>query len=307
MVGMVLLIIAWLIFRSILSIEFYTVKEGTVAILESSGKFSRILKPGTHRLFKKIPHFESIRDIVPTCDFVVECEKQVILTKSLFPVTVDAVVSYRVADAKKAIYEIENWQEAVRKQVVVTLHDIICKELEGPAQTPELRDTIADKVKEALNDETQKWGVKINWVKLRCIEVTEAAVRYKWGIKLAERQKEVEHIRAEGERAAIETVGEAEAKVIEAVEKVKADARSRVLSQLSGIMTQGTQPPSQEVIMRYLDVVEKLSSKMAADTATALRYIRALEKLSESEGARVIIAPTGSDLLIDTREKKAED
>jgi regulator of protease activity HflC (stomatin/prohibitin superfamily) len=129
-------------------------------------------------------------------------------------------------------------------------------------------------------------------------EVSERVLEW-WG---AEWKRRIAAKEAEAERDAITAVGEAEAAVVSGVESVKAAARAKAIEQFTSIVRQGGRRPSDEVIIRFFDVIEKLSRRVVSDEVTALRYIKALEKLSESEGSRFIIAPPGSDLLINTDE-----
>ena len=123
---------------------------------------------------------------------------------------------YQITDPFKATYEIEDLGMAIEKLTQTTLRNIIgALELD---QTLTSRDTINTKLREILDDATDKWGVKVNRVELQDItppkEIREAMEKQ----MRAERERRETIIRAEGEKKAKVLNAEGESVVVEKLE-----------------------------------------------------------------------------------------
>lgn len=135
-----------------------------VGIIEFLGKFSRSAGAGFNWIF---PGLQTMRKVNIT-ERRVDIDPQSIITKDKLNAEVDGVVYYRVIDAKKAIYEVNNFELSVPSLAKTTLRAVIGKMTLTEAN--ENRDTINDEVEKILDIEISKWGINVVRVELQRIE-----------------------------------------------------------------------------------------------------------------------------------------
>jgi len=135
-----------------------------VGIIEFLGKFSRSAGAGFNWIF---PGLQTMRKINIT-ERRVDIDPQSIITKDKLNAEVDGVVYYRVMEAKKAIYEVNNFELSVPSLAKTTLRAVIGKMTLTEAN--ENRDLINDEVEKILDREISKWGINVVRVELQRIE-----------------------------------------------------------------------------------------------------------------------------------------
>ena len=134
-------------------------------VVQRLGRFRRIMEPGLHVI---IPYIDTMRTVdVRTTPM--DVPKQEVITKDNVTVNVDAVVYFRVIDAKKAVFETTNYAYATSTFAQTALRDVT-----GNFDLDELlskRDKISSQIKEIVDTQTDKWGIDIESVKLQNIEL----------------------------------------------------------------------------------------------------------------------------------------
>ena len=134
-------------------------------VVQRLGKFRKTLGPGLHII---IPYIDKISKVdVRTTPM--DVPKQEVITKDNVTVNVDAVVYFRVIDAKKAVFETTNYAYATSTFAQTALRDVT-----GNFDLDELlskRDKISSQIKEIVDTQTDKWGIDIESVKLQNIEL----------------------------------------------------------------------------------------------------------------------------------------
>ncbi len=134
------------------------------AVVLRLGKFQCLKGPG---MFMVIPIVESVPHIVDMRIRPSTFNSESTLTKDTVPVNVDAVCFWLVWDAKKAILEVQDFQQAILLSAQAGLRDII--------GTHELacmlmrRGELGEKLREMLDEKTNPWGITIQAVEIRDI------------------------------------------------------------------------------------------------------------------------------------------
>ncbi len=135
-----------------------------VGVVEFLGKYSRTAISGPNWIF---PGSQKMYKVNIT-ERRVDIEPQSIITKDKLNAEVDGVVYYRVVDAKKAIYEVNDFELSVPSLAKTTLRAVIGKMTLTEAN--ENRDTINEEVEKILDREVSKWGIHVVRVELQRIE-----------------------------------------------------------------------------------------------------------------------------------------
>lgn len=172
-------------------------------VMFTMGKFSGVMDPGWRFLW---PVFQSYKKVDIRVK-AVDVPDQRAITKDNVPVTVNAVLYFKISDAPKAIIAVENFYYAVSQYAQTTMRNIV-----GETTLDELlsqRDKIAERIREIVDKETDDWGLKVNNVELKDIILPESMERTIAKQAEAEREKRAVIINAQGELAAAENLSKA--------------------------------------------------------------------------------------------------
>lgn len=167
------------------------------------GKYSKIMTPGWKFLWPIFQTFKKVDIRVKAVDV----PDQRAITRDNVPVTVNAVLYYKIVDAAKAVIEVENFYYAVSQYAQTTMRNMI-----GEITLDELlaeRDKIAERIREIVDKETDDWGLKVNNVELKDVVLPESMERTIAKQAEAEREKRAVIINSEGELAAAESLSRA--------------------------------------------------------------------------------------------------
>jgi len=178
-------------------------------VVFTMGRYAYTMQPGWRLL---IPVFQTFKKVDIRIK-AVDVPDQKAITRDNVSVTVNAVIYYKVADAAKAVVEVENFYYAVSQYAQTTMRNIV-----GEASLDELlgqREKIAERIKEIVDKETDEWGIKVNNVELKDVSLPESMERTIAKQAEAEREKRAVIINSEGELAAAENIAKA-AKVLSA-------------------------------------------------------------------------------------------
>ncbi|MFZ5437623.1 MAG: slipin family protein [Patescibacteria group bacterium] len=162
-------------------------------VVYTMGKFSGVVGPGWVFI---LPVFQSFRK-VDIRTKAVDVPKQETITKDNVSCKMNAVIYYKVSDAGKAINEVENVFWAVSQLAQTTMRRIA-----GEVTLDELlsnREKIAKEILETIDPVTDKWGIEVETVELKDIELPETMVRTMAKQAEAEREKRATIINSEGE------------------------------------------------------------------------------------------------------------
>ncbi|HSV74191.1 MAG TPA: slipin family protein [Chthonomonadales bacterium] len=175
------------------------------AIILRFGKFNRVTGPGIVWL---IPYIDRpIR--VDTRIVTFDVPRQEMMTRDNVPVTVDAIVLFRVVEPKHAILEIENFSRTTSLIAQTTLRAII-----GQVELDELlasRDRINQRLQTVIDEQTEPYGVKVQTVEVRDVILPDSLKRAMAAQAESERERRAKVINAQGEFDAAEKLTQAAA------------------------------------------------------------------------------------------------
>jgi regulator of protease activity HflC (stomatin/prohibitin superfamily) len=139
-------------------------KQWERAVVLRLGKFRTLKGPGP---FFIIPIIESVVRSVDMRIRSTDFSSESTLTKDTVPVNVDAICFWMVWDAKKAIFEVENFYLAIILSAQTALRDII-----GTHELANMlthRGELGNKLREVLDEKTNPWGITVQSVEIRDI------------------------------------------------------------------------------------------------------------------------------------------
>ena len=139
----------------------------------------------------------------------IDVAKQEVMTRDNVPVTVDAVVYFRVVDPVAGVIKVENFWKATSLIAQTTLRSVL-----GQAPLDDLlsqRDIINQKLQEIIDKQTEPWGVKVTAVEVREVALPDSMKRAMAKQAEAERERRAKIVNAEGEFQAAEKMVQAAA------------------------------------------------------------------------------------------------
>ena len=232
-------------------------------LIERLGKYQRTATSGVTFIFPFIDKMIK----VDMREQVVDVPPQGVITKDNVVVEVDAVIYYEVTDPIKVTYNVANFYIAVTKLAQTNLRNLVGDMSLDESLTS--REVINTKLRQILDDATDKWGVKVTRVELQRIEpprdVTDAmhrqmkAEREKRAMILeSEGHKQSAILKAEGQAEAIKKVADADKYQKETVAKGEAQAIETVF----GAIHKGD-PTNDLIAIKYLEALQKLADGQA--------------------------------------------
>jgi regulator of protease activity HflC (stomatin/prohibitin superfamily) len=136
-------------------------------VMFTMGRFSGVKEPGWRLV---VPVFQHMRKVDMRVA-VVDVPDQEAITKDNISIRVNAVVYFKVTDARAAIIEVTDYLYAISQLAQTTMRDIV-----GEVELDELlanRDEISKRIKGIVDRATDPWGIKIESVDLKHIELPE--------------------------------------------------------------------------------------------------------------------------------------
>ncbi len=256
-------------------------------LVERLGKYQRTVDSG---LTVIIPFLERLIK-VDMREQVVDVPPQAVITKDNVVVEVDAVVYYEVTDPVNVTYNISDFYIAATKLAQTNLRNLIGDLALDESLTS--REVINNKLRQILDDATDKWGARVTRVELQRIEpprdVTEAMHRQ----MKAERDRRAMILEAEGQKrsAILQAEGVKQSAILEAEGKSEAMKKVADAERYKRLtVAQG----EAEAIERVFNAIH--NGKPTNDLI-AIKYLDALAKIADGRASKVFLPMEVSGIL----------
>ena len=167
------------------------------------GKFNRTAGPGLYLVWPII-EWQTKLDLRT---ITANVEQQESITRDNVPIKVDAVVWYHIVDPERAVIEVKAVSNAVEQVSLTTLRTVL-----GQHTLDEIlkaRDTIAEIMQKAIDATTKPWGVQVELVQMKSVEIPPSMQRALAQEAEALREKRARLIKAEAELDAAEQLRQA--------------------------------------------------------------------------------------------------
>lgn len=253
------------------------VPQSNAYVIERLGKYCKTLNAGLNII---IPIIDQVRRKVSLKEQVADFPPQPVITKDNVTMQIDTVVYYRVMDPTMYTYGVENPVFAIENITATTLRNVIgSMELD---ETLTSRDAINTKMRDAIDEATDPWGIKVNRVELKNI-MPPAAIQQAMEKQMkAERERREAILIAEGEKksAILKAEGEKESAVLRAeaqkIELVKeAEGHSESIRLHKEAEAYGV-----KVLME---------AGLSAEQVVALKSLDSFEKAANGKSTKIII------------------
>jgi len=239
------LVVAVLVMMSVRVLREY--QRGVVFQL---GRYWAVKGPG---LFLLVPIVQQMVK-VDLRTIVLDVPPQDVITRDNVSVKVNAVVYFRVVEPQKAIIQVENFLLATSQLGQTTLRSVLGKH-ELDALLAEREKLNAD-IQQALDMQTDAWGIKVSIVEIKHVDLNESMVRAIARQAEAERERRAKVIHAEGELQASE-------KLLQAAEVLAQRTEAMQLRYLQTLTQIAGDKASTIVFPIPLDMLKTLTERTA--------------------------------------------
>jgi len=167
------------------------------------GRFNRSAGPGLYFIWPFV-EWQTKLDLRTVTANV---EQQEGITRDNVPIKVDAVIWYRIVDPERAVIQVKQVSNAVVQVSLTTLRTVL-----GQHTLDEIlkaQDTIAEVMQQQIDRVTEPWGVKVEHVQMKSVEIPPTMQRAMAQEAEALREKRARLIKAEAELDAAEQLRQA--------------------------------------------------------------------------------------------------
>lgn len=293
--GWAIIVVVAVVVVVFISLTVKVVPQQRVGVVERLGKFHRLLTPGLNIL---IPVIDQVRVNHDLRIQQANVPPQTVITKDNVQVQIDTIIFYQVVGPEQATYGISDYVYGVRNISTATMRQIIGKlELD---ETLSGREKISTEIRIALDEATEKWGVRIERVEVIDIkpplDIQEAmdkqmkAERNKRAIVLeAEAAKQDMILRAEGDKQSkiLKAEGDKEARIREA----------EGLRQAQELEALGEAKAIQAVAEAEKARIEMLRNAALNEQVLAYQSFEALKEVAKGPANKVFIPSNAIETL----------
>ena len=270
------------------------VEQYETAVRLRLGKYHDMLNPGWNFV---IPFLDQAI-MVDLRTQVLDVPRQEVITKDNSPTMVDAVIYFRVADGKRAILEVSSYRQAIINMAQTTLRAVI-----GDMELDQVlsnRDRINHGLRDRLDVETDKWGVKVENVEIREVDPSPNVKQAMEDQTAAERNRRANILRADGEKRAaiLNAEGDKQSRILEAeglrqaqILEAQGQRTARILEQqgeaqgLRIISMGAAAMDSKALTIMSLDTLKQLGAGASTKFVLPFEITKLIEGAAEYVGA----------------------
>lgn len=274
------------------------VKQSEVIIIERLGKYR---KTGESGLNIVVPILDRVVKKIDLRTQVIDSPPQPVITKDNVTMSIDTVVYYQITDSFKATYEIANLVQAIRYLTTTTLRDVIgTMELD---RTLSSRDDVNNKLRIILDEATDKWGVRVERVEIKNIDLPGDIKEAMEKQMRAEREKRAVILQAEGKKQA--SITEAQGLKESQILKAEGEKQTAILHAEAKKESQiRTSEGEAEAIKKIADaeasrvkmVYDALKNANIDEAMLSVKYVEALNEMAKGDN-KVFIPYEAQGLL----------
>lgn len=206
------------------------------------GRFKHVKGPGLYWVFPGID--QKVRVDIRTT--TVDIESQETVTRDSVTISVNAVLYYKVENPEKAIITVKKYHTATYQAALTTLRNVI-----GQHNLDEVlrdRDKINKAIREIVDKITDPWGLKVELVEMKDVELPQTMQRAMAREAEAVREKRARLIKAEAEQ-------ESSLKLTDAAKSIAENPAALELRRMQMISEVGVEHNTTTIVLMPSDFV----------------------------------------------------
>lgn len=256
------------------------VPQGQQWTVEHFGRYTKTLSPGLNLI---IPFIERIGFRLSMMESVLDVPSQTVISKDNAAVTADGVVFYRIIDAAKAAYQVNDLTYAIVNLTVTNLRSVLgSMELDHMLSN---REEINERLLTAVDLATAPWGIKVTRIEIRDLSMSPELQEAMNLQMTAERHRRAVVTKANGDKEAaiLQAQGQREAQVLQAQGEKEAAFLSAEAREREALAE-----------AKATSVVSKAISEgdvQALQYFLGIKYVEALQQIGEGDNSKLVLMP----------------
>lgn len=256
--------------------NIHIVPQAHAYVIERIGVYHKTWNSGMHF---KVPFIDKISKRITLMEQVSDFPPQPVITKDNVTMQIDTVVFYQITDCKLFAYGVTKPLMAIENLSATTLRNIIGElDLDGTLTS---RDVINTRMRAALDEATDPWGIKVTRVELKNImpprEIQDAMEKQ----MKAERERREAILRAEGEKNSAILVAEGE--------KQSAILRAEAIREAKIREAEGEAEAILKVHEATAQGIKMLNEAAPNDQIIKLKSLEAFAAAADGKATKIII------------------
>lgn len=257
------------------------VPQSQVFVVERFGKFSKTLPAGINVI---VPLIDKVRHRISILERQLPAFDISVITKDNVEVILEATNFYRIIDAARSVYRIENIDRAIE-----TTAESVVRSAAGKLDLDELqssRQQMNEEILRNLQNAAEIWGIEITRTEITDVRVDEQTKDAQRQQLNAERQKRASVAQAEGEKRSIELNADAQfysAQKDADATRVAADAEAYAIKVRAAATAEQTRMISEAI---------NNGGQSAINFDILQKQVTALSQVASSNNAKTVIMPT---------------
>lgn len=254
-------------------------------VVERMGKFHKILQPGLAIL---MPIIDKVRYVQSLKEVALEVPSQNAITADNVTLEMDGVLYYKVVDAYKASYGVQDPQYAIVQLAQTTMRseigqmslDLCLRE----------RTTLNQHITTSINEASKDWGIEVLRYEIRDIRPPVNVVNSMNQVVEKERQKRAIILESEGSRQSEINISEAH----KITEVLKSEGQMSKEVNIAKGLAEATALRAQAEAAAIRTIAEAIKSSPAGKDAVSLhiaeQYVNAFGKLAKETNTMILPA-----------------
>lgn len=324
-VAIILVVLFVLLVLYAMYISVQVIKEKENVIVERFGEFKAVLTPGVHFIIPFVERAKTYswryllsqngtthrvhvtgRTRVPTKNEVMDFPKQAVITRDNAMIYLDAVLSYKIINAKEMIYNTQNLPHMLSKLLQAQIRNVA-----GMLDVDQIIEDQAamDRVSQQMATISKRWGVHIEFVRIQKVEAgtlthvlakkKDADLRNKEVIISAKAQKQTRVIESEGNRDRMIREAEGEAQQIlsrargEAQAIINAaNAEKEAVGQIARAIARTGENPTQYLLaLKYIEALKRITAQPNTKVTFLPNDTAFMQTVGSAFGMNTVIPP----------------
>jgi len=153
--------------------KFYAVPQGKALVVMAMGKYRKACEPGLGVLLSfwgLYQHPYKDMPLIECKEYAVPYENQTVVTSDGVKCSLDVMICHRIVDPGKALFEVDNCQQAIENMVRAVLRSEYAKQ---PAENLRAsREQMARTIREAFERGVAPWGVQVRMVEITNLDIS---------------------------------------------------------------------------------------------------------------------------------------
>lgn len=256
------------------------VPQGQQWTVERFGRYMKTLTPGLSFI---IPLIDRVGFRLSMMEAVLDVPSQTVISKDNASVTADGVVFYRIMDAAKAAYQVNNLTYAIVNLTVTNLRSVLgSMELDHMLSN---REEINERLLSAVDLATAPWGIKVTRIEIRDLSMSSELQEAMNLQMTAERHRRAVVTKANGDKEAaiLQAEGQRQAQVLKAQgEKEAAFLNAEAREREARAEAQATKDVSQAIAE---------GDTQALQYFLGIKYVEALQNIGQADNSKLVLMP----------------